>query len=596
MANQSAEVPRTGPSALGTATTRWSAGPKTALLSIFLVLASVAALAAWIDVSAAPLVADVALSWWAITAIAVGAELVPVHVDLRRESYTFMLSEVPMVLGLFFASPRDLVVGRLLGEFLVLAFKERQHPRKLMLNSASNLATSTTMLLIYRAFGSPATVPRPLTWAIVLVAVTGAGLIGYVIVSSVLRWHGVPSRVMIASLSGLLTLPANTALGLAAAVLMTTTPWATLLLSSSLLFLIASYHAYSRLSERYASLELLNDFTRLVGGARSPDAVLEAILEHSKALLSAERAVIWLEDGDEFVGLEVGRHGRSEVRVPPKARELLADWFGDSRDATLASGSDHRRNPLMAEILRSRHCVVAPITEAGELVGLIAAIDRIDGVEEFRTSHAKLFTTLAGHASAALENGRLIHRLHDEARTREHEAMHDPLTGLPNRVLFAQRLRDELDAADLGHRTGPAVGLMDLDDFKHINDTLGHHWGDHALVEVARRLTQTAGPKVTVARLSGDEFALLTPGWSAIELDAFANRLRQAVTEPLVLGGKRLSIGISIGLAAYTGTGDDGAVLMRRADAAMYRAKQLSKAGGGTGYALAIAGEGLAEP
>ena len=118
-----------------------------------------------------------------------------------------------------------------------------------------------------------------------------------------------------------------------------------------------------------------------------------------------------------------------------------------------------------------------------------------------------------------------------------------------------------------GNGPGPIVGLMDLDDFKLINDTLGHHWGDHSLVEVARRLSRAAGPSVTIARLGGDEFALLVPSKHDVVIDEFARRLHDAVVEPLVLGGQRVSIGISIGLAAYDAHGIDGAVLMRRADA-----------------------------
>jgi GAF domain-containing protein len=117
--------------------------------------------------------------------------------------------------------------------------------------------------------------------------------------------------------------------------------------------------------------------------------------------------------------------------------------------------------------------MVAPITEAGTVVGFIAVVDRIGDLNSFEPSDARMFETLASHASIALENGRLIDRLHDEARQREHEALHDALTGLPNRVLFHRRLLEGLTDIEAGGGS-IAVAVMDLDGFKEINDTLGH--------------------------------------------------------------------------------------------------------------------------
>jgi diguanylate cyclase (GGDEF)-like protein len=171
----------------------------------------------------------------------------------------------------------------------------------------------------------------------------------------------------------------------------------------------------------------------------------------------------------------------------------------------------------------------------------------------------------------ALQNGRLIVRLHEQARQREHEALHDPLTALPNRVLFGARLAEHL-GDDGVHPV--AIALMDLDGFKEINDTLGHQAGDDVLIEVARRLRATVGDEVLAARLGGDEFALIAPvGMDADTMEALCRRVRAAVAAPMQIDLLTVNMGVSIGIAVAPLHGDDGETLVRRADVAMYAAK-----------------------
>jgi diguanylate cyclase (GGDEF)-like protein len=158
------------------------------------------------------------------------------------------------------------------------------------------------------------------------------------------------------------------------------------------------------------------------------------------------------------------------------------------------------------------------------------------------------------------------------AADREREALHDTLTGLPNRTLLRMRMDRALDEQERG-RTRLRVLLVDLDHFKEINDTLGHHVGDELLVEVARRIAGNLRPGDTVARLGGDEFAVLA------ELDAVgdgmkvADRLLQALEEPFTADSVRLDVQASMGLALHPQHGADGDTLLQRADVALYDAK-----------------------
>jgi diguanylate cyclase (GGDEF)-like protein len=209
----------------------------------------------------------------------------------------------------------------------------------------------------------------------------------------------------------------------------------------------------------------------------------------------------------------------------------------------------------------------------GDVIGTLLVADRLGETSSFDADDERLFTAIAAQAGVAVEHGRLLAQLHREIRAREHEALHDALTGLPNRVLFTRVLGATLERA----RTDDvrfAVLLMDLDQFKDVNDTLGHHNGDLLLQEVTRRLTASVEPGDLVARLGGDEFAVLRPRIDAVQ-DALdlAARMQAEMDRPIRLGSLLLEIGASIGVALRPDHADDAGRLMQRADVAMYAAK-----------------------
>ena len=155
-----------------------------------------------------------------------------------------------------------------------------------------------------------------------------------------------------------------------------------------------------------------------------------------------------------------------------------------------------------------------------------------------------------------------------------HEATHDPLTRVANRALFHQQIRIA-SFSRYGPTDDAGIVAIDLDDFKRINDTHGHHAGDALLVAVAERLVQCVRPADTVARLGGDEFAVLLPHTSRSGALAVADRMMAAFADPIEVDGHLLRIRASFGVAV--GSTDDADSLLRRADAAMYAAKQSGK-------------------
>jgi diguanylate cyclase (GGDEF)-like protein/PAS domain S-box-containing protein len=160
-------------------------------------------------------------------------------------------------------------------------------------------------------------------------------------------------------------------------------------------------------------------------------------------------------------------------------------------------------------------------------------------------------------------------RRHEEQLA--HQATHDPLTGLPNRVLLAPRLEDALSRAPV------ALLFFDLDDFKLVNDTFGHVAGDDLLITVASRLTEAVRPTDMVVRLGGDEFVVLCHVSGAEDAARVAERLRVAVSRPAVLEGTEVAVTASVGIVVADGR-HDAEGLLRDADVAMYQAKQAGKA------------------
>ena len=193
------------------------------------------------------------------------------------------------------------------------------------------------------------------------------------------------------------------------------------------------------------------------------------------------------------------------------------------------------------------------------------AVAELFGPEEIRL--AEYIATLTG---AALENAATTAQL-------EHQAFHDPLTGLANRALVLDRLTQALLRAERRHED-LCVMLLDLDDFKTVNDSLGHAAGDRLLTLAADRL-RVLRPTDTPARLGGDEFAVLLEDSDVETAASVADRIIEGFRQPFDVGGREVFVSATIGIAPATAGERNAEALVRDADAAMYTAKEQGKRG-----------------
>ncbi|PTD97254.1 EAL domain-containing protein [Pseudothauera lacus] len=164
----------------------------------------------------------------------------------------------------------------------------------------------------------------------------------------------------------------------------------------------------------------------------------------------------------------------------------------------------------------------------------------------------------------------------DSQRRIEFLATHDELTSLPNRTLFVDRVRQAIERAKR-HEDQFAILFVDLDNFKVINDSLGHAAGDKLLKEAASTLRQCLRAVDTVARFGGDEFALLIEETNAVEVDVAARRIADALGRSVDIGGHDIFVSASIGISIYPDDGSDSETLLKNADSAMYQAKEAGK-------------------
>jgi diguanylate cyclase (GGDEF)-like protein len=225
--------------------------------------------------------------------------------------------------------------------------------------------------------------------------------------------------------------------------------------------------------------------------------------------------------------------------------------------------------------------VLVPLDGNGRTTRLVRFVMAYDSVMSRSTTQATTLYLLLGDLVLVLGTVlalllcfyRMAQTLREQSARNVHQALHDELTGLPNRALFRDRTEQAIARA---HRDGrrAAVMIMDLDRFKEVNDTLGHHHGDLLLQEIGKRLRTLLREVDTIARFGGDEFAILLEDVDRVESALeVANKIRGAVGRSLVLGGFELSVDASIGIAFYPSHARDFNKLLQRADVAMYTAK-----------------------
>ena len=328
------------------------------------------------------------------------------------------------------------------------------------------------------------------------------------------------------------------------------------------------------LRERQVLLERLAQLQRGIVDRLPVHEVLEAVVEGACELLDSSVGILWIADPDDpdHAAAVAALGGDDELMAERRRKPAGAGLGGRAMRermlvvADAVTGAGSLGDLVDFPVAVPTAAMAAPVYERSHVVGSLGVASTEPG-RLFGARDQQVLISLAEHASLALNHARAVEE-------DVHEALHDSLTGLPNRSLFLDRMRHALDRAE--RESEPvAVLFCDLDGFKTVNDSLGHRTGDRLLVMVAERLSECLRPGDTIARLGGDEFAVLLeelrePGDAA----RAAQRLLDALEAPFELRDREFYVSVSIGIAAGK---DDAETLLRDADLAMYRAKSRGK-------------------
>src|SRR4051812_3913227 len=283
-------------------------------------------------------------------------------------------------------------------------------------------------------------------------------------------------------------------------------------------------------------------------------------------------------------------HARRELAAREAELRMLAENTSDFLSRHAPNGTFRYASPACRRLLgREPEQLVGrrgiDLVLAEDRRGVAEAAQRGAGTVTYRVRRTDGAVVWFESTLRALEGGEIVAVSRDVSARKAaelelaHQALHDALTGLPNRVLFLDRLKHALASSKRRGAGATAVFFLDVDRFKLINDSLGHDAGDELLVDVARRLGEALRPHDTIARFGGDEFTVLCEELAdGDEAEAIAGRIVEVFAEPFVLAGGEVYLSTSVGIALAGGPDERPEDLIRAADAAMYRAKERGKA------------------
>ncbi|MCW2621763.1 MAG: putative Diguanylate cyclase/phosphodiesterase [Frankiales bacterium] len=557
------------------------AGRQTATVAALTVLLTVIGLTVVPVTDRAPRLGNVALHWTLLAAAFGITEIVVLHIQVRREAQTVSLSEAVTVLALFFTSPLHLVLARTVAGLLVCSVHRRSPALKSMFNAALFAAEAAVATHVFQLIAASDGSFGPRSWGAAAAAVLvscGLGIFALQAVVAVYEGGFSLRAALREAVVGQVLTPLVTAVALVGVLCLSTDVRSAWLLVVPAVGLLLGYRAYALLSDRHLSLERLYRFSQVVTSSPEIDAVLRSVLTEARELLRAEHVAI------DFLPAKADAHSL-QVRLGPDGAlqrtevdgRLHPDWLhelvvSDADSLLAARGTRVRRWAEWLATEGHREVIVVPLRGEAGVIGSLRVSDRMGEVRAFDANDVLLLETVANHAGISLQNGRLVDQL-------RHDALHDALTGLPNRVQLQRALAEAAQAVVDGRRPGAAVMVLDLDGFKQVNDTLGHACGDRLLQEVSHRLVSAVGTHGLVARLGGDEFAVVLPSTSAqAEVLATGGRILGALATPVDLDGVPVTVGASIGIALAPAHGTEPTVLLKHADMAMYGAK--ASAGG----------------
>ena len=351
------------------------------------------------------------------------------------------------------------------------------------------------------------------------------------------------------------------------------------------------------LKNRESEIQLLQDTFRLVASELNLEKVFDTVAARALQLVDAETLLIpILDDNNETYTYQSGA-GKNTEEIIGESLPLdfgVCGWVWKNKRpwwrGVLQELSEHERNQWEKE---AGTLILVPLQGRKNFLGGIAAINKRDGLE-FTRHDLDMLVMFAGIVSIAIENALAVKELEDtQVNLIDHQhrlerlnkqysetshkveqlSLYDPLTGLPNRSLFRDRINTQISISRRKNQS-LSILLLDIDGFKTMNDALGHDNGDQILIEFCKRIQATLKPAETLSRLGSDEFIIILPESSSSKTTKQAKSILKVLQEPFLIHHSELNIHASIGISMFPQHGDDRSTLLRHADIALNLAKK----------------------
>ncbi|MGZ4667879.1 MAG: putative bifunctional diguanylate cyclase/phosphodiesterase [Blastococcus sp.] len=508
------------------------------------------------------------LAMIAVTGLFLLCEAVVMHVEFRRQTYSWSLAELALTIALVEVGGLWAVLAWAVA-MVVLLIVQRYPPSKALFNIALTLLHGSVAVAVLHALPY-APVTSPLGWLRLIFAVLVANLVGAAAFTvAIISTAGYPGRelwreqlVPIAVVS-----PVVVSVGIIALLLSSLSPWSWLLMLPVLTVVGLLFRRFGKVSREGNSVERVYDFARRVEQVSPDEAGTLQIVEAVRELLNAERVALWLppyldEEPRLVVSAENGAVWYDGPGDPDDVFRRRAVAAVEGTVLVSAARADEVEAAALARRGVSDLLGASVTTAAGE-PGYLEVCDRRSDVVSFADSDRAALDSMLTHVNAAIRQQQLLTQI-------RYDADHDRLTGLPNRQRLAAELDLLLSADPVAARAG--LILAALGNYTEVTDTLGHAASDELLLVTAGLLREHAPPTALLARMEGEQFAVLLPGLSLAAAERAARRLREAAATRVRVAGLDLEVTLTIGVAAAPVHGADSGMLMQRADVALLAA------------------------
>lgn len=491
------------------------------------------------------------------------AERTLLYLKFRDQPVCYTPSEVLLAIGLLFLNPFELLAARIVGAGLGNFLTRRPPPIKVAFHAAQVALEVSIAALVFQEL-------QPLipdgvigTWlAIALSLVISSVAGGLLVTVAIAQFEGsLLDRMRTEVVSGAMLYLPVIGVGASIAVPISVDPQLGIVAAVPGPIIWLVLRIQGSLRHEHDDLLGVHDFSRILGEATDLQSLAStASLQLARALRADDVAMrIWTETGD-VIDARAGS-GQVPFSILPETIDDDA-WHEVLNQRRVLSAAElppalwHRfADPGI------HNAIMTPIRDDDGTLGVVVVSGRRGGTAVFDGEAVSRLKSMAHQLSLATRKERLRTQM-------EIDATHDRLTSLPNRGHFEQ-LVDTFCESD----TKGAVFLIDLDRFKQVNDSFGHHAGDTLLIEAARRIGRACVTDDAVARFGGDEFAVFMQHVTAAEAEAIAASITERLEMPFDIESSTVAIGASIGIAMMPEHGTDASTLIRRADIAMFDAK-----------------------